>query len=114
MNDNKGTSDAYGVYAAGTTNVTYTGNKFDNGQYGIETDYPTNELLTGNTTSDNSENGIYVYTDNEGTNGGEYSAALNDNTANDNRFGLYSQLVTSGSGNHATGNKVVNCYQVSC
>jgi hypothetical protein len=114
VNDNKGISDAYGVYAEDTTDATYTGNKFDNGQYGIETDYPTSEVLTGNTTSDNSEDGVYVYTNNDGTNGGEYSATLNDNTANYNRFGLYSQFATAGSGNKATGNKVVNCYQVSC
>jgi len=114
VSDNKGTSDAYGLYGSDTTNITYAGNKFDNGQYGIETEFPASEVLKGNVTNGNSEDGVYIYTDNEGSNGGEWSATLTNNTANGNRFGLYSQFVTSGSSNHATGNKVINCYQVSC
>ncbi len=113
VSDNKGTSDALGLYANSTTNMTYSHNKFDNGQYGIETDFPTSEVLKANTTNGNSSDGVYIYVGgNDNTQG--YSATLNGNTANDNRYGLYSQLATSGSGNHATGNKVVNCYQVSC
>jgi parallel beta-helix repeat protein len=112
VSSNKGSHDSYGVYADETTNETYTNNQFNYGQFGIETDYPTGELLKGNTTNHNSDLGVYIYTNNETTGG--YSATLDNNTANSNRFGLYSQIVTSGSGNHATGNKVLNCYNVSC
>jgi parallel beta-helix repeat protein len=110
VSHNKGWNDAYGLYAGGTADDTYSDNKFDHGQYGIETDFPTGEVLAGNVTSHNSEVGSYVFTADETG----YSAALTHNTANDNRFGLYAQFLTTGSGNHASGNAVVNCVDVAC
>lgn len=110
VSHNKGWHDTYGLYADGTGDDTYSDNRFDHGQYGIETDFPTGEVLEGNVTSHNSEVGGYVFTADETG----YSAALTHNTANDNRFGLYAQFLTTGSGNHAAGNVVVNCYNVTC
>jgi hypothetical protein len=115
VNWNNGSHDTYGIYSEEATDATYVGNQFDNGQFGIETDYPLGELLEGNVTNHNSDIGIYVYTDYETSgSGGTYAATLDDNVANANRFGLYSQIATSGSDNHATGNKVENCYNVGC
>ncbi len=112
VHHNKGSKDGWGLYAYETTDNTYTDNRFDSNQYGIETDYPTGEMLKGNITSDNSDAGIDIYTNFDTTGG--YSASLESNTANYNRFGLYSQIATSGSGNHAIHNKVVNCHNVTC
>ena len=106
----KGWNDSYGLYAYDTDGDTYADNRFDHGEYGMETDFPTGEVLEGNVTSHNSEAGAYVYADNETG----YTAALTYNHANDNRFGLYSQFLTTGSSNHASGNAVVNCYDVTC
>lgn len=115
ISSNKGTTAAFGIYTSDSTDFSLTDNQFNSSQYGIETDCPVGELLKGNTANHNSEAGVFVYTGNECTNGtGTYSATLDNNTGNDNRFGLYSQVATSGSGNKATGNSVVNCYQVSC
>ena len=112
VNSNKGSGDAFGLYADDSQGTaTYNNNQFNHGQYGIETDNPADETLTGNVTSHNSESGVYIYVDNTS---GPYSATLNGNSANYNRFGLYSMIATSGSGNHATGNKIVNCYNVTC
>jgi parallel beta-helix repeat protein len=115
INSNKGSTIAFGIYTTNSVDFTLTGNQFNDSQYGIETDCPVGELLKNNTTNDNSEVGVYVYTGaGQCSNSTTYSATLDDNTANDNRFGLYSQVVTSGSGNEATGNTIINCYQVSC
>jgi parallel beta-helix repeat protein len=111
ISGNRGTGDDWGVYTEESVDDTITGNTFSDGTYGIETDYPAGEVLRGNTVNDNGEAGVYVYTENGG---GTYSATLTSNTGNDNRFGLYSQIPTTGSGNHASGNKVVNCYNVKC
>ena len=43
-----------------------------------------------------------------------HSITLNGNTANHNNAGLYSQFPTAGSGNHASGNTNVNCFNVTC
>ncbi len=112
---NNGSHDTYGIYTDEETDAIYVGNQFDNGQFGIETDFPLGEVLEGNVTNHNSDIGIYVNTDYE-TSGsaGTYAALLAGNVANFNRFGLYSEIATSGSGNHATGNKVENCFDVSC
>ncbi len=112
---NNGSHDTYGIYSDGATDATYVGNQFDNGEFGIETDYPLGELLEGNVTNHNSDIGIYVYTDYE-TSGsdGTYAALLAGNVANYNRFGLYAEIATSGTGNHASKNKVENCFDVSC
>ena len=107
---NKGTGDAWGIDAYYPNGETYHGNKFSYGTYGIEADYPTSDLFQFNTTNHNSEAGIFLFTDDDPN----YSATLTSNTGNYNRFGLYSQFATSGSGNSATGNKVVNCYNVTC
>jgi parallel beta-helix repeat protein len=115
ISSNKGTTAAFGIYTEESTDFTLTGNQFSNSQYGIETDCPVGELLKGNTANHNSEAGVFVYTNPSFcSGGGTLSARLDNNTGNDNRFGLYSQIVTSGSGNKATGNKIVNCHQVSC
>lgn len=42
------------------------------------------------------------------------TATLGGNAANDNQFGLDSQIHAKGTGNHAAGNKVVNCHYVKC
>jgi parallel beta-helix repeat protein len=112
---NDGSHDTYGIYSEGAVDATYVGNQFDSGEFGIETDYPLGELLEGNVTNHNSDIGVYVYTDYQ-TSGsaGTYAATVSDNVANSNRFGLYSQIATAGSGNHATANKVENCFNVSC
>jgi parallel beta-helix repeat protein len=110
ISDNTGTGSVFGIYTAYSSNYAISGNTFSKGDYGIETDYPDAEILTGNTTNDNIEVGVYVWTDNSTG----YSAELKSNTGNDNRFGLYSQITTTGSKNHASGNKVVNCYNVKC
>jgi len=112
VHHNKGSKDGWGLYADETTDNTYTDNQFDSNQYGIETDYPTGEVLNGNVASHNSDAGIDIYTNFDTTGG--YSASLGGNTANYNRFGLYSQIPTAGSGNHASHNKVVNCHNVTC
>ena len=115
IGSNKGSTAAFGIYTEDSTDFSLTGNQFSGSEYGIETDCPVGELLKGNTTNHNSDVGVFVYTStNECQSGVTYSATLDNNTANDNRFGLYSQVVASGSGNRATGNSVVNCYQVSC
>jgi hypothetical protein len=107
---NTGSGDTYGIDTYALTGYAYAGNTFENGQYGIETDLPTSEILSGNVTSNNSEAGLFVYT------GGAagWSAMLSYNTGNDNSFGLYSQIPTSGTGNRASGNMKVNCYNVTC
>ncbi len=118
ISSNKGTTAAFGIYTEYSTDFTLTGNQFSNTQYGIETECPVGELLKGNTTNHDSEVGTFVYTSTAASSicagGTTYSATLDNNTGNDNRFGLYSQVATSGSGNKATGNTIVNCYQVSC
>ncbi len=115
VSSNKGTTIAYGIYTIDSTDYSLTDNQFNASQYGIETDCPVGELLKGNTTNHNSEAGVFIYTGNECKNGtGTYSETLDNNTGNDNRFGLYSQVATSGRANKATGNSVVNCYQVNC
>ena len=113
ISSNKGSHNAYGMFGDDTTDYTYSGNQFNNGQYGIETDFPLGEVMKGNTTNHNSELGVYIYTDNETAPPNE-GPTLNNNTGNYNRFGLYSQTPTSGKGNHATGNTIVQCYQVTC
>jgi parallel beta-helix repeat protein len=110
ISDNTGTGDGWGVYSFDCDDLTLTSNKFTDGQFGIETDEPLSETLNQNTTNDNSEAGVYVNSD--GDTG--LSVTLTGNTGNYNRFGLYSQITTSGSGNHAKGNKVVNCHDVTC
>ncbi len=42
------------------------------------------------------------------------AATLSGNTGNDNQFGLYAQFPTAGTRNHATGNKIINCFNVTC
>ncbi len=111
VSSNKGSNDAWGVYTEDTEDYSFTGNHFTNSEYGIETDYPGGEELRNNVADHNSEVGILVYTDD--TSSG-YSATLDNNTGNDNRYGLFSDIPTGGSGNRATGNTVVNCYNVSC
>ncbi|GEM_PF-5451814 len=108
---NSGTGNAWGIYAFEPSEETYTGNSFGSGQVGIETDYPQSETLTGNVTSHNSSTGVYIFSNGAATG---YAATMNGNTGSYNRFGLYSQFLTSGTGNHATGNKVINCYNVTC
>jgi Periplasmic copper-binding protein (NosD) len=109
VSDNRGRGDGIGAYAGIPTDDSYTGNTFNHGQYGIETEDPQNTTYANNTTDDNSEAGVYIYAYGTG-----FSATLTGNTANGNRYGLYSQIPTSGTGNQASGNKVVNCYNVSC
>jgi len=108
---NTALGDLFGLYAYEPDGAAYTGNHLSHGTYGIETDYPASETLKKNTTDGNSEAGVYVYTA-QGT--GTYSAALTNNTANNNGYGLYSQIPATGSGNEASGNKVLNCYNVKC
>jgi hypothetical protein len=71
---------------------------------------PEEEDLTPNVTDGSAETGIHVFTGD--TTG--YSAKMSDNTANKNQFGRYSQMPTSGGGNHASGNSIVNCRDVTC
>jgi Periplasmic copper-binding protein (NosD) len=111
ISDNSGTGDGYGIYADGPTDETYVGNTFNGGQYGIETDYPQGVTIKLNTTDRNSEAGVYVFV--RGTATG-YSAVLSHNTADKNRFGLYSLIRTTGGSNRAAGNTIVNCHNVSC
>ena len=106
--------DQWGIYSYEPNGMIFQGNKFNYGQYGIETDYPGpgSETLEGNTTNHNSEAGVLIYTDNEAD---PYTApVVKNNTADNNRYGLYSQIPTTGNGNDATGNTVVNCYHVHC
>lgn len=112
ISDNHGSHDSWGIYTEADQSEVLTGNTFTDGEYGIEADYPLGETLSKNVTNDNREGGIYVWTDDESGSG--LAAKLTKNTGNDNRFGLYSQIPTTGSGNKATGNKVVNCYNVTC
>lgn len=108
---NRGSGDGWGILSVEPSGAVYAGNRFSHGGYGIETDFPTSETLTGNVTNHNSEVGTYVY-----TKGGQtgFAATLSGNTGNDNQFGLYAQFPTAGTGNHATGNKVINCFNVTC
>jgi parallel beta-helix repeat protein len=108
---NTALGDLFGLYAYEPDGAAYTGNHLSHGMYGIETDYPASETLKKNTTDGNSEAGVYVYTA-DGT--GTYSAALTSNTADKNAYGLYSQIPATGSGNEASGNSVLNCYNVKC
>jgi hypothetical protein len=39
---------------------------------------------------------------------------LTDNTANDNQYGLYSEIATMGNSNKASGNTTINCHNVHC
>jgi hypothetical protein len=107
---NKGSGDTWGIYSYDMTSATYHANTFNRGVFGIETDYPYSETLSANMTNRNSDVGTYVYTDFESG----YTATLIHNTANGNRFGLYSQMTTNGSGNHAAHNRVLNCHDVAC
>jgi hypothetical protein len=109
VTSNTGSGNGWGIHADSATLVTYTSNTFSNGQYGIETDTPYNETLKTNTTNDNSVAGVYITTSQTG-----YPVTLIDNTANKNEFGLYSQIHTTGSGNHAAHNTVLNCHNVKC
>lgn len=77
----------------------------------MEVDYPKGDTLRTNTTDGNAGAGIDIFT--EGTQTG-FVATLIGNTANKNQFGLYYQIQTKGSGNHANGNKIVNCHNVAC
>ncbi len=108
---NKGTGDGWGIYSYLATGATYHTNTFNGGAFGIETDYPTNETLSANVTNRNSDAGVFVYT---ASTTSSYTAKLIHNTANGNRFGLYSQIPTTGYGNHAAHNKVLNCHNVAC
>ncbi len=107
---NKGTGDAHGVLTYEDNHATYARNTFSNGAFGIEVGDPVGDTLTRNTTSRNTLAGIYVHVDN--TSGD--SAALSDNVADDNGFGLYSQIPTAGKDNHAKGNAEINCHNVRC
>ena len=111
VNNNKGSDNTWGIYSDSVNDMTYLQNRFANGQYGIETDFPYVETLQGNTTNHNSEAGVFIYSDEEIS---PDAPMVKNNTANDNRYGLYSQISTTGNGNDATGNTVVNCYNVHC
>jgi Right handed beta helix region len=109
---NHGTGNQWGISAYQPDDETYSGNNFSKGIFGIETDYPSGMTLKSNTTDDNSEAGVFLYIGGEDPS--DFSATLTYNTANDNRYGLYSQFPTTGSPNHAKGNTSVNCYNVTC
>jgi len=111
VSHNTGSHDQWGIYSYEPAGMTFQGNKFNRGQLGIETDYPYSETLEGNTTNNNSEAGVLIYTDEEVS---SYTPEVKNNTADNNRYGLYSQISTTGNGNDATGNTVVNCYNVHC
>jgi hypothetical protein len=109
---NTGSGDAYGMYTDAPFDGTFAGNIFSGDQYGLEDYDPYSDTLKSNTTDGNAEAGIWITASGGPPN--SYAATLIGNTANKNQFGLYSQIHTTGTGNHATGNAVVNCHNVSC
>jgi Right handed beta helix region/Putative Ig domain len=110
FSNNLGLDDGWGIYSFEPSGATFSGNQFDLGKYGIETDYPEVDLFTDNVTNHNTESGIYIWTGDQTG----FPATLDSNTANNNRFGFYAQIPTTGSGNIARFNKVINCFHVSC
>ena len=112
VSHNIGSGDLWGVYSNDLTNPTFLDNQFNNGKYGIETDFPSGAVFQGNVTNHNTQVGVFVYTDDETSS--SYSAMLANNTANDNKYGLYSEIPTTGHPNHASGNTAVNCHNVHC
>lgn len=108
---NHGFHNTDGLESSAGTDEAYTSNKFDHNDLdGMVIESPHGAKLFGNLTSDNrSGAGIHI----TGQQGAD-SATLNRNTADNNRSGLYSQFPTSGFGNKATGNAVVNCFNVTC
>ncbi len=112
VSHNTGSDDEWGIYTDSPSGMTFQGNKFNHGQYGIETDFPISEALLANTTNYNSEAGVLIYTNEEAD---PYTAPeVKNNTADNNRYGLYSQVATTGNGNDADHNTAVNCYNVYC
>jgi hypothetical protein len=100
---------AYGLYLY-QSDSDVTGNTLD-AYYGIYDERDTDGVISGNTTGNNDEAGVYVYTD--GSTSG-FAATLSKNTATGNRYGLYSQFRVAGRGNVATGNTQLNCHDVAC
>jgi len=108
---NIGSGDAYGMYTDAALDGTYIGNVFSGDQYGFQDNNPYDDTLKSNTTDGNAEAGIWI------TASGvlnSFAATLVGNTADKNQFGMYSEIHTKGTGNHAVGNTVVNCRNVSC
>lgn len=109
---NRGYHDNLGIDEEGAIGISYTGNSFSGGNYGIWVYDPSGTQLTGNVTNHNAKAGVYIFVDNIYCS--PCSARLVNNTAEYNARGLYSQIPTTGSGNYAAHNTVVNCHNVIC
>jgi hypothetical protein len=117
VNYNTGYRDGYGIDEEGAIGIRYFGNHFNWGHYGIWLYDPSGTRLTGNVTDHNSKAGVYVYVDYIYCSHQQPSlcaATLNNNTADYNARGLYSQIRTGGNDNHAAYNAIVNCHNVTC
>ncbi len=114
---NIGSHDGYGIDEEGAIGIQYFGNHFNWGHYGIWLYDPSGTRLTSNVTDHNSEAGVYVRVDYLYCSRQQpflCAATLNNNTADYNARGLYSQIRTGGNDNHAAYNTIVNCYNVTC
>jgi hypothetical protein len=109
---NHGVHDGTGIDEEGAFGIRYIGNRFSWGTYGVFLYDPGGTLLKDNVTNHNSRAGIFVSVDNLYC--APCSARLIGNTADENRRGMYSQVPTTGYGNRAAHNTVVNCHNVVC
>ena len=117
VNYNTGYRDGYGIDEEGAIGIRYSGNHFNWGHYGIWLYDPSGTRLTSNVTDHNSKAGVYVYVDYNYCSHQQpflCAATLNNNTADYNARGLYSQIGAGGNGNHAAHNTIVNCHNVIC
>lgn len=116
----------YGVYLANDRNVTVTQSHLTGSYYAgqesdDEADTWSHDTIKGNTLDAPSAcgiyvptmtpTGVYIYTRGQATG---FAATLTKNTANSNRYGLYSQFRAKGSANTATANTQLNCHKVTC
>lgn len=117
VNYNTGYRDGYGIDEEGAIGIRYYGNHFNGGHYGIWLYDPSGTRLTSNVTDHNSKAGVYVYVDYNYCSHQQpllCAATLNNNTADYNARGLYSQIGTGGNDNHAAHNTIINCHNVTC
>ena len=109
---NTGYKDYLGIDEEGAIGISYVGNTFNWGHYGIWDYDPSGAVFRDNTTNHNSNAGVYIVSD--GVYCGPCTVKLVDNSADYNGWGMYSQIPATGYGNQAAHNTIGNCYNVSC
>jgi len=109
---NYGIHDYYGIYEGGAIGIRYLDNHFNWGDYGIYVYDPGGTFLSGNVTNHNANAGVYIFVDSVYC--GPCTAKLINNTAEHNGLGLYSQVPTTGYGNFAEFNPIIDCHNVVC